>query len=60
MSKNPDLVVNQVLAVTRDQLNRAMAACAELEALLTIERQKNSELEQALEEAKKAGSKSND
>lgn len=56
MSKNPELVVNQVLAVTREQLNRAMAACAELEALLTIERQKNSELEDALKEAKKAGS----
>lgn len=58
MSKNQDAVFNQVLSVTREQLNRAMVACAELEALLTIERQKTAELEKALEEAKKAGSKS--
>jgi hypothetical protein len=49
---NQELVTN-VLSVTRDQLNRAMALCAELEALLNIEKRKNVELTEQLEKAKK-------
>ena len=49
---NQELVTN-VLSVTRDQLNRAMALCAELEALLNLEKRKNAELTEQLENSKK-------
>lgn len=59
MSDNQELF-NNVLAMTRDQLTKSMSLATELEALLVIERRKNSELEtkvteleQALEEKKK-------
>jgi hypothetical protein len=38
-------VLVNVLNITRDQLNRSMSLNAELEALLTIEREKNAALE---------------
>lgn len=38
------------LAVTRDQLTRSMNLCAELEALLSIEKRKNAELQRELSE----------
>ena len=49
---NQELIAN-VLSVTRDQLNRAMALCAELEALLNVEKRKNAELTEQLADAKK-------
>ncbi len=51
---NQELVTN-ILSVTRDQLNRAMALCAELEALLNIEKRKNAELTSKLNEPKGDG-----
>jgi hypothetical protein len=51
---NQELVTN-ILSVTRDQLNRAMALCAELEALLNIEKRKNAELASKLNEPKGDG-----
>jgi hypothetical protein len=51
---NQELVAN-VLSVTRDQLSRAMALCAELEALLTIEKRKNADLTKKLDESKGDG-----
>jgi hypothetical protein len=38
------------LAVTREQLSRSMNLCAELEALLGIEKRKNAELNRQLSE----------
>jgi hypothetical protein len=45
-------LISNVLNVTRDQLSRSMNLNAELEALLSIERKKVSELEQDLEQIK--------
>jgi hypothetical protein len=45
-------LISNVLNVTRDQLSRSMNLNAELEALLTLERKKVSELEQVLAETK--------
>lgn len=45
-------LISNVLNVTRDQLSRSMNLNAELEALLSIERKKVSELEQALAQTK--------
>jgi len=48
---NPEVeYVNNVLTLTRDQLSRAMSACAELEALVTFERKRNAELEAKIAE----------
>ena len=43
-------VLVNVLNITRDQLNRSMSLNAELEALLTLEREKNAALEAKLAE----------
>lgn len=51
---NQELVSN-VLSVTRDQLSRAMALCAELEALLNIEKRKNADLTKKLDDLKSDG-----
>jgi hypothetical protein len=51
---NQELVTN-ILSVTRDQLSRAMALCAELEALLTIEKRKNADLTKKLDDSKGDG-----
>ncbi len=56
MSENQE-VFNSVLAVTRDQLSKAMAVGAELEALLLAERRKVAELERQLEDLKKPSEK---
>jgi hypothetical protein len=52
-TNNPEYLAN-VLAITRDQLNRAMSVSAELEAALYQERSKVQELEKQLAEAKKS------
>ena len=52
MSDNANIeYLTGVLNVTRDQLSRAMGVCAELEALLTVERAKVEQLQAALNEA---------
>ena len=43
-------VIVNVLSITRDQLNRSMSLNAELEALLTIEREKSAALEAKIAE----------
>lgn len=48
-------LVASVLVATREQLNRAMALCAELEALLTLERRKSADLANQLFEKKADG-----
>jgi hypothetical protein len=50
MSENENQieVLGNIVNITREQLNRAMALNAELEALLTFERKKNQELEAKL------------
>jgi len=54
-------VLTEVLGITRDQLSRSLNLTAELEALLNIERRRNSELSAELEEAKNSkGEKSED
>jgi BMFP domain-containing protein YqiC len=47
MSENENQieVLGSVINITRDQLNRAMALNAELEAILTVERKQKQELE---------------
>jgi len=52
-SANEQYLAN-VLTVTRDQLNRAMGACAELEALLTAERSNTAALQQTVAELQAA------
>jgi hypothetical protein len=56
MSDNQE-VFNSVLSVTRDQLSKAMAIGAELEALLLVERRKVAELERQIEELKNPSEK---
>ena len=56
MSDNQE-VFNSVLSVTRDQLSKAMAIAAELEALLLVERRKVAELERQIEELKNPSEK---
>ena len=46
-------LVSEVLAVTRDQLSKAMNLNAELEALLLIERKKTKKLEDELNKTEK-------
>jgi hypothetical protein len=41
-------LIKEVLAVTRDQLSKAMGLNAELEALLYLERKKNEKLQEEL------------
>lgn len=41
-------LVTNVLGVTREQLAKSMNLCAELEALLAMERRKTADLEQQL------------
>jgi hypothetical protein len=53
---NQELITN-LIAVTRNQLSSAMNANAELEAMLTIERKRNDELEAQLAELKKSEAK---
>jgi hypothetical protein len=52
MSENENQleVLGNIVNITREQLNRAMALNAELEALLTFERKKTQELEAKLAE----------
>lgn len=50
--KDNQELVSGILSVTRDQLSRAMALCAELEALLNLEKRKNTELTKKLDETK--------
>jgi hypothetical protein len=55
MSDNVNIeYLTGVLNVTREQLSRAMGVCAELEALLTVERSKVEQLQAALNEAQAA------
>lgn len=49
--------VNSVLSLTREQLTRAMSACAELEALVTFERKRVADLEARLAELESTKSK---
>jgi BMFP domain-containing protein YqiC len=57
-TSNPELeYVNNVLALTRDQLGRAMNATTELEALVTFERKRNAELEAKIAELESAKAK---
>lgn len=51
-TNNPEYLAN-VLAITRDQLNRAMSVSAELEAALYQERTKVKELEKQLTDFQK-------
>jgi BMFP domain-containing protein YqiC len=50
--------VTNVLGLTRDQLSRAMNATTELEALVTIERKRNAELEAKIAELESVKAKS--
>lgn len=45
-------LLNTVLAVTREQLSRSMNLCAELEAMLSLEKRKNAALSRELETLK--------
>lgn len=49
--------INSVLKLTREQLGRAMSACAELEALVAFERNRNAELEAKIVELESAKTK---
>ena len=49
MAKNNEEFLSTVLATTREQLSKAVNLCAELEALLIIEKKKSSQLESMLE-----------
>ena len=42
-------LLNTVLAVTREQLSRSMSLCAELEAMLSLEKRKNAALSKELD-----------
>ena len=52
MSENENQleVLGNIVNITREQLNRAMALNAELEAILTLERKQKQELEAKLAE----------
>lgn len=56
MTENQE-VYQAVLAVTRDQLTRAMNLSAELEALLALEKKKNEQLQAEITDLTKANSK---
>lgn len=45
-------LLNTVLAVTREQLSRSMNLCAELEAMLSLEKKKNAALSREIETLK--------
>ena len=45
-------LLNTVLAVTREQLSRSMSLCAELEAMLSLEKKKNAALSREIEALK--------
>lgn len=51
-TNSPEYLSN-VLAITREQLTRSMGVSAELEAALYLERKRNQELEQEIEQLKK-------
>lgn len=53
---NQELITN-LIAVTRNQLSNAMNVNAELEAMLNIERKRNSELEAEIAQLKKSEAK---
>lgn len=52
LSNDPAYLI-KVLAITREQLNRAIALNAELESLVILEREKNEELTKQLEQLSK-------
>jgi hypothetical protein len=58
MSENDNQieVLGNIINITREQLNRAMALNAELEALLTFERKAKQDLEDKVSELEKESS----
>jgi hypothetical protein len=60
MTKNNEEFLNTVLATTREQLSNAVHLCAELEALLIMEKKKTSQLESMLEKKASDAKVSND
>ena len=62
MSENENQieVLGNIVNITREQLNRAMALNAELEAILTLERKQKQELEAKIAELESNSSTSKD